>query len=159
MPKYLVTIGDHEHAVEAADLNALDLIDTGAREFHLIQDETTYHCTVEVLDPVRKTATVIVNGQRHELHLADEVDQMVARMGLSAVTATANKDVHAPMPGLVLDILVEPGQEIEAGTPLVILEAMKMENVLKAEGDGTVERIEVSKGDAVEKRQLLVTLT
>lgn len=159
MAKYLVRIGDHEHPVSADALHTLDLIETGHREFHLLRDEVTYHCTVEALDPVRKTATVVVNGQRHELQFADEVDQMVARMGLSAVTATASKDVFAPMPGLVLDILVEPGQEIEAGTPLVILEAMKMENVLKAESDGTVERIEVNRGDAVEKRQLLVTLT
>ena len=62
------------------------------------------------------------------------------------------------MPGLILSIAVREGQQIKAGTPLLILEAMKMENVIKATGEGTVRRIAVRQGEAVEKRQLLIEL-
>ena len=62
------------------------------------------------------------------------------------------------MPGLVLDVMVAEGDTVEAGTPLLILEAMKMENVLKSEGDGTIKSIKITKGEAVEKRQLLIEI-
>jgi biotin carboxyl carrier protein len=62
------------------------------------------------------------------------------------------------MPGLVLDIMIKPGQTIEKGTPLLILEAMKMENVLKSEGDGVVKSIEVIKTQAVDKGQILIEM-
>ena len=62
------------------------------------------------------------------------------------------------MPGLVLSILVEPGQAVQKGDVLLILEAMKMENVLKAAGDGTVKNIAVAKGAAVDKGQLLLEM-
>ncbi|MEM1216899.1 MAG: biotin/lipoyl-containing protein, partial [Bacteroidota bacterium] len=67
-------------------------------------------------------------------------------------------DVLAPMPGLILDVLVAAGQAVEKGTPLVILEAMKMENVLKAAGPGTVKAIAVQQGAAVDKKQLLIEM-
>jgi biotin carboxyl carrier protein len=60
------------------------------------------------------------------------------------------------MPGLVVRVLVEPGHEVEAGTGLVVLEAMKMENELKASAGGTVSAIRSQAGEAVEKGQVLV---
>jgi biotin carboxyl carrier protein len=65
-------------------------------------------------------------------------------------------EVKAPMPGLVLNILVEPGQEISKGDGLFVLEAMKMENIIKSPTDAIVKSIEVEKGIAVEKNQVLV---
>jgi biotin carboxyl carrier protein len=65
-------------------------------------------------------------------------------------------NVKAPMPGLVVNILVEIGQEIKKGDSLVILEAMKMENVLKATGDAKVKSILISKGGAVTKGQIMI---
>jgi biotin carboxyl carrier protein len=62
------------------------------------------------------------------------------------------------MPGLVLNILVEAGQEVSKGDALLILEAMKMENVIKASGDGKVRSVKVKKGDAVDKGLLLVEM-
>jgi biotin carboxyl carrier protein len=60
------------------------------------------------------------------------------------------------MPGLIVRVLVEPGQEVEAGAGLVVLEAMKMENELKASAAGTVSAIRSQAGEAVEKGQVLV---
>ena len=62
------------------------------------------------------------------------------------------------MPGLVLNILVSPGQMVQKGDPLLILEAMKMENVLKAAGEGQVKAVKVQQGMAVDKGQLLLEM-
>jgi biotin carboxyl carrier protein len=60
------------------------------------------------------------------------------------------------MPGLVIKLLAEPGTKVQKGDPLLILEAMKMENVIKAIGDATVKSVGVTQGEAVEKGHLLI---
>jgi biotin carboxyl carrier protein len=65
-------------------------------------------------------------------------------------------ELKAPMPGLVVDFLVEIGQEVQTGDKLMILEAMKMENVIKASGQGIVKKLNVIKGQSVEKNQILI---
>ena len=67
-------------------------------------------------------------------------------------------DLKAPMPGLVLDILVKEGDKINKGDTLIVLEAMKMENALKAIADATVKKVSVKKGNTVDKNQVLVQL-
>ena len=62
------------------------------------------------------------------------------------------------MPGLVLDLMVQPDQELEKGDHLLILEAMKMENIIKAEGAGKVKSVEVQKGETVEKGQVMIIM-
>ena len=66
--------------------------------------------------------------------------------------------VIAPMPGMVLEILINNGETVTEGQPVIILEAMKMENVLKAPGDGVVKVIKVKKGDPVDKKQVLIEM-
>ena len=65
-------------------------------------------------------------------------------------------DIKAPMPGMVLNILVNEGDTIKKGDPLIVLEAMKMENILKSPTDGVIKKIPINKGVAVEKNQLLI---
>ena len=84
------------------------------------------------------------------------MDVLLEQMGIDMAAANVVNDLKAPMPGLVLEIPVSVGQEIKKGDQLIILEAMKMENVLKAVGDGVVKSIEVGKGDSVEKNQVLI---
>jgi biotin carboxyl carrier protein len=62
------------------------------------------------------------------------------------------------MPGLVLKVLVEEGKEFKKGDNLLILEAMKMENILKAPADGKVKSIKIKPGDKVEKNEILLLL-
>jgi biotin carboxyl carrier protein len=66
------------------------------------------------------------------------------------------KEVKAPMPGLIFEIKVQEGDEVKKGDTLVILEAMKMENILKSPGDGIIKEIRIKKGDSVEKNQVLI---
>lgn len=79
-------------------------------------------------------------------------------MGLNKPKEVILKDIKAPMPGLILDILVKPGQELVKGDAILILEAMKMENVIKAEGNGVVKEVLLEKGAAVEKNQVIIEM-
>lgn len=153
---YLVSAGDAEYNVSEDHLAAVDLTPTESGHYHLLKDGKAYHCELLTHSADQKRMTVKINGRTHEVSIADQYDQLVKQLGLSVVAAQKSSDVFAPMPGLVLSILVQEGDEITEGTPLLILEAMKMENVIKAEGAGNITRIAVKQGDAVEKRQLLI---
>ena len=99
---------------------------------------------------------VSIRGDRYEVEV---VDERLARARRTAAGARAHvpQVLTAPMPGLVVRVPVVAGQNVEAGTSLVVLEAMKMENELKAPARAVVERIEVRPGQPVEKGDVLVT--
>ena len=158
MPTYEVAVNERRYPVTTDEAAALDLIATGPTAYHLLHDGKAYRVEVLHRDVNAKTLLLRLNGREHRLRLDDEIDLLVRKLGLATVATTKSLDAIAPMPGLVLQLLVEEGEEVEAGTPLVILEAMKMENVLKAEGAGTVKRVQVKKGEAVEKRQVLLII-
>lgn len=104
----------------------------------------------------RKQPVVELAGQTFEVTLEDPHDQLLERLGMSRGSDTKQSELKAPMPGLVLDILVGPGQAVSKGDPLLILEAMKMENVIKASADVTIQTIACEKGAAVEKNEVLI---
>lgn len=106
--------------------------------------------------PGRYTATV--NGRSMALAVQDEQDLLLERFGLDDAAGAALREVHAPMPGLVLAIEVAEGDEIEEGQGLLVLEAMKMENELRAQAAGRVRKVHVAAGDAVAKGALLIEL-
>ena len=69
-----------------------------------------------------------------------------------------NKNIIAPLPGTIIEILVQPGDEIQAGQAVVVLEAMKMENELQAEFSGTVTSVNVQEGDVVRAGTEIITI-
>lgn len=158
MTNYQITTNGRDYPLTSEQLAALDLVPTAPRQWNLLHEGKNFAITLRDINLAAKTVALTINGREHDLTLSDEVDLLVQKLGFSTVENTKSKDAIAPMPGLVLDVMVAGGDTVEAGTPLLILEAMKMENVLKSEGNGTIKSIKVSKGDAVEKRQLLIEI-
>jgi pyruvate carboxylase subunit B len=97
-------------------------------------------------------------GDRREVEVVDERTRHIRTLTGQGVQARGPAQLKAPMPGLVARVLVEVGQRVEVGTGVVVLEAMKMENELRAGQAGLVRAIPVRPGQAVEKGQLLVEL-
>jgi biotin carboxyl carrier protein len=97
-----------------------------------------------------------IGGERVEADIIDERARHIRSLTAGGVRRTGGNVLKAPMPGLVMRILVEPGQSVAAGAGVVVLEAMKMENELKAAAGGVVSAVLVQPGQAVEKGQLLV---
>jgi biotin carboxyl carrier protein len=95
-------------------------------------------------------------GDRWEAEVVDERTRHIQSLTAGAERHRGPATLRAPMPGLVVRVLVEPGQEVEAGAGLVVLEAMKMENELKAPAAGIVGAVRAQPGQPVEKGQALV---
>lgn len=125
----------------------------GAETVLLVVDGTPRVVTVE---RDGSTARVWVDGAPIEVDVRTDADLLLERFGLDADDTAADREVRAPMPGLVLRVLVEPGDEVEAGQGVAVLEAMKMENELSAPAAGTVADVRVAAGDAVAKNDVLV---
>ncbi len=133
-----------------------DVVRIHDNRFHVIHGNQSYEAEVVQADPVAKSFTFKINGTRYRVSVQDRFDQLLEQMGMGNGTAGQVKDLKAPMPGLILSVAVAEGQEVKKGDPLLILEAMKMENVIKAPADATVKAIRVRTGDSVEKNQVLV---
>lgn len=136
----------------------LDIVDAGNGKFHIVQNNKAYQVEVVDTDFPNKFVTVKLNGNKYEVKLSDQHDQLIKQLGLTAKNTSKINAIKAPMPGLVLDIAVTIGQKVEKEDGLIILEAMKMENVIKCGGDGIITAIHVEKGVAVDKGQLLIEI-
>ncbi len=148
--------GKWEFEQKLAHASELDVVSFDDRHFHILKDGKSYRAEVLNFDFPAKTASIRVNGEVFQVEIEDHFDLLVKKMGLTAAVHHKINQVKAPMPGLVLSIAVEPGQEVVRGDVLMILEAMKMENVLKSPGEGRVKKILVQKGKPVDKGELLL---
>ena len=105
-----------------------------------------------------QTLQARVNGKPVSLSLKSETDLLLEKMGLGSQAGAGSGKVKAPMPGLIVKVLLQAGDLVEKGQVLLNFEAMKMENQLKSPVAGTVKEVKVSIGDKVEKGQLLVEI-
>ena len=133
-----------------------DLSAINDRKFHILVDNRSFEATVTEADYTEKSIAIRINTTVYTVALKDAFDQLVEKLGFSNANSKKINQIKAPMPGLVLDILVKPGDTLAKGDGVLILEAMKMENVIKSEGDAVVKSIEIEKGAAVEKGQILI---
>jgi len=157
--KYSLKVNEnYQFELNSESVVELDVISKEANQFQIIENDTTYTIKPLKTDFSKKEYEVEVNGNKYKVQIKDELDAIIKKMGLTLGNKKKEKDVKAPMPGLILDILVSEGQEIKEGDSLLILEAMKMENMLVASTDGIVKKIHVNKADAVDKKQLLIEM-
>jgi biotin carboxyl carrier protein len=98
---------------------------------------------------------ISLGDREFHVQLRDPLEREVAGRGFAA---SGPQEVRAPIPGKVVSVAVAVGDEIQAGQPLVVLEAMKMQNQICADGAGTVDSVAVTPGMTVEGGQLLVVL-
>lgn len=125
-------------------------------KFHILKDNKSFNAEIISFNKEEKVVEIKINNQIYTASVKDKMDQLLERMGITNLTSSIITDIKAPMPGLIHDIFVEKGQEVKKGDQIMVLEAMKMENVLKSPGDGIIQSIEVTIGASVEKNQILI---
>lgn len=124
----------------------------------ILYNDFSYTASVENIDTSTKELSIKISGEVYHIAIKEPIDQLLSSMGMDLKSMQKVEPVKAPMPGLVLKILVTPGQQINKGDGLLVLEAMKMENILKATGPATVKAIKVTEKTAVEKGAILIDL-
>jgi biotin carboxyl carrier protein len=144
----VVRIGELE-----ADAHLVDIVGIPLR---MVTIAGRVHRVLARRRPAAGQYTIDLDGYRFEVEALDERTQAIRRLAESAVRPTAPASVLAPMPGLVVRVLVQPGARVQAGQAVVVIEAMKMENELRASTAGIVRSVPVMPGSAVEKGAVLV---
>ncbi len=163
--KYQVCIEDHTFDVDI-DQDGIVTVDgepvafdfgevDGMGLYSLLVNNESFEALVEQSADVYK---VLMRGYMYDVHVLDERSRILQRRSSLMAPDTGEVAVRAPMPGLIVEVPVEAGQEVKAGQKVVILESMKMENELKTPRGGRVERVNVQKGDSVEQNQALVVI-
>jgi biotin carboxyl carrier protein len=104
------------------------------------------------------TYQVLMNNNLSDVRVTSERDRLLRRYASSTGDSHRRLEIHAPMPALVVRVEVQVGDQVRSGQGLLILEAMKMENEIKAHQSGRVKEVLVEKGATVEKGQLLMLL-
>lgn len=124
----------------------------------VIYNNKSYTAIVDKVDKKNKELTLRIDGTAYQVSIKEKMDLLLEEMGMDLKSLQKAEPVKAPMPGMILEILVKPGQEVVKGDGLIILEAMKMENVLKATADGKVKAINCKERAAVEKGVVLIEM-
>jgi biotin carboxyl carrier protein len=159
-----ITIDNKEIQLVKSNGSWLTKIDSNTkiikRDFEtaiVIQDSSVISIKSLGIDVENKTITILHNGKKLNFKIIEPLDELLKSMGLESAFVSKISELKAPMPGLVIDVLMKEGDEIKKGDKLVVLEAMKMENILKSPVDGKIKSISILKGQAVDKNQLLIS--
>lgn len=150
---------EHEQLLINGKEEIFDSIRLVDGRFHVLKNNQSYTVEIVSWSKQQKELVLNINGKEFRIEAQDQFDLLLAKMGINSSQAVKNDHLKAPMPGKVLEVKVKEGQSVQKGEVLLILEAMKMENVLKATHDTTVSQIKIKQGDTVEKGQLLLSFT
>jgi biotin carboxyl carrier protein len=127
-----------------------------SRHSNVVYNHKSFNVELIEENRVDKTFALKVNGTIYHVQIKDKYDELLQQLGFENAQAGKVAQLKAPMPGLVLKILVEQDQVVSKGENLLILEAMKMENMIKSPADGTIKRLLVTTGDKIEKNTILI---
>ncbi|MHB8777955.1 MAG: acyl-CoA carboxylase biotin carboxyl carrier protein subunit [Anaerolineales bacterium] len=163
--RYITTIDNKEFEIEIVDERHIRIgerlleVDfesvSGQPVFSLILDGKSYESFV-YQDEV--DWEVLIRGRQYQVKIEDEREKRLKAAAGGGVVEGGEFHLKAPMPGLVVSILIEEGQEVKKGQVMLILESMKMQNELKATRDGVMGRVRVKAGESVEQRQTLLSV-
>lgn len=163
--KYVSTINGIEYSIEILDER--QIIVNGNKftvDFNSVSGQPVYSLILDgksfegYVYPGESEWEVLLMGRQFPIKVEDEREKRLRAAAGGLVSETGEYHLKAPMPGMVVSIPVEEGQEIEQGQVLLILESMKMQNELKSPRNGTVGRVRVKPGESVEQRQTLLSV-
>ncbi|MCA6421994.1 MAG: acetyl-CoA carboxylase biotin carboxyl carrier protein subunit [Flavobacterium sp.] len=154
---YKLTV-NHNTSIDLSESNLqnFDVVTVEKDKFHVLKNHIPYTAEIVSADFLAKKYIIKLNNNRYEVVIEDDLDILIKSMGIERGRTKVINAIKAPMPGLILEISVEIGQSVKENDPLLILEAMKMENSFLSPRDGVIKSIAVEKGHAVDKGQLLI---
>jgi biotin carboxyl carrier protein len=152
---FSISVDNGQFIVDGKAIQA-DIKKIGPGRFHIIAGYKIFVVEIVSNDSRTKSYEIKVNGTVYPVQVADKMDALLEKMGYDTGSDNKTVDVTAPMPGLILEIAVKPGEKVAVGDKLLVLEAMKMENIIKSPGEAIIDQIKVKVGDSVEFGQTLM---
>ena len=143
---------DYSFEVESVEW---DLIEVKNGLFHIIYNDQSFVANVVSTDYQKKSFVININNSNYEVVLKDQFDELLEKLGMVNLNSGVDNEVKSPMPGRIINVSVEVGSKVVKGDNLLVLEAMKMENIIKSTREGVIKSIEVDKDQTVEKNQLM----
>jgi biotin carboxyl carrier protein len=113
---------------------------------------------LEIIEKKQNRYIIMLNGVWHTFTVETPFSLKRKKFLESQIGSSTSLIIEAPMPGKIIEIMVEEGSEIKAGEPIIILEAMKMQNEIASPVDGVVKKIAIKKNDSVMKDDLMIEL-
>ena len=132
-----------------------DLMEVKNGLFHIIYNDQSFVADVVSTDYQKKSFVININNSNYEVVLKDQFDELLEKLGMDNLNSGVDNEVKSPMPGRIINVSVEVGSKVSKGDNLLVLEAMKMENIIKSTREGVIKSIEVDKDQTVEKNQLM----
>ncbi|MFH1004514.1 MAG: biotin/lipoyl-containing protein [Bacteroidota bacterium] len=156
--EYQINLDDGQQLKGTVDGKFFDCDITEIKKgiFYIINNHKSYTAELIKKNHTEKSLNIRINGNTYFVQIKDKFDELLKKTEMGNASVAKIKEVKAPMPGLVIDVRVKEGDAIKKGDTIVILEAMKMENILKSPIDVTIKKIHVQKGDTINKDQVLV---
>lgn len=148
----------YEFKFSEDDISTQDTLNISEDKLHMLVQNESHQLEVVGRDLLQKTYQVKINSNVYEVKISNDLDLLIKELGLSVGKAQLENEIKAPMPGLILEINIEEGQQVKAGDSLLVLEAMKMENTITAPSDATIKSVAVENGHSVAKNELLIEL-
>ncbi len=163
--KYIATIEGSSYEIEINEEG--EILADGERlpaGFQAVAEQAVYSLLLgnrsfeAHISPGQEGLDVLLRGQLYEVSVEDERQRLLRKATGGDVAQKGEYQLKAPMPGLIVDVPVQEGDQVTKGQNLVILESMKMQNELKSPRDGIIGRVRVSSGDSVKQSSVLLTL-
>jgi len=133
----------------------IDLVQLSVDSYSLLLNGKSHYLTI---NKQPKRYEITVDHYTHLVQVQDEIDILLEKFGMQSNTSSHAGEIHAQIPGLVSQLFVKPGDNVDIGQKLLILEAMKMENEIDSPVSGIVNNIHIKSGDKVEKGKLIMDI-
>ena len=157
--KYRLTVNNSiKTEIDPSLTQSLSLTPEKENNYHLLFDRKSYHAELLKRDFLKKEYDILLNGNTYKVKIETPLDLVIEKMGFSHGSSKKINLITAPMPGIIIDMKVKVGDEVEEGETLFILEAMKMENAITSPKKASIMVIDAVKGDTVEKGKLIIEL-
>jgi biotin carboxyl carrier protein len=156
---FLLDVNASQYTFQLIDADNITLNDSDVNNQIILDNNKSKLVSVKGMDHELKRYQIQIDGRIYHVQISDAVDQQILTMNLKSKRSNQLKELRAPMPGLVRQVNVQAGDQVDAGDSLFILEAMKMENLLKSPVNGKVSDVFVKPGESVEKNQILLSFS
>ncbi|NJO89188.1 MAG: acetyl-CoA carboxylase biotin carboxyl carrier protein subunit [Chloroflexia bacterium] len=135
-----------------------DVVNHNGSNYHILHDSKAFKAELLNKNFFENEYAITINSNLYKVKLSNGLDHLFDKMGFSNKSGKQTNEIKAPIPGVVIDVTIKEGDSIKEGAPLLVLEAMKMENIISSHKDAVVKKIHIEKGNTVEKGKLLIEL-